>query len=196
MPDVPIVDSHVHLWHPEHFRIAWLDGSPRLNKRFAIPEYREHTAGLDVEAMVYMEVDLAPEYKLLEVQWVVERAGEDPRLKGIVASAPVEYGEQVRAFLDVLVALNPPGQTLIKGVRRLIQSEPDPEFCLQPRFVRGVQMLAEYGLSFDICINYSQMASAIELVRRCPNTSFILDHIGKPGIKEPALDPWRAQLKE
>ncbi len=196
MPDLPIVDSHVHLWDPGHFRIAWLDGNPRLNQRFALPEYREHTAGLEVAAMVYMEVDLAPEYKLLEAQWAIERAGEDPRLEGIVASAPVEYGDQVRAFLDALVALNPPGQTPIKGVRRLIQSEPDPAFCLQPRFVRGVQLLAEYGLSFDLCIYHPQMASAIELVRRCPETSFILDHVGKPGIKARLLDPWRAQIEE
>jgi L-fuconolactonase len=196
MPDIPIVDSHVHLWDPTQLRIPWLDSNARLNKRFALPEYREHTQGLDVQAMVYMEVDLAPEYKLIEAQWVLERAKEDPRLKGSVASAPVEYGEQVRAFLDALVALNPPGQKLIKGVRRLIQSEPDPAFCVQPEFVRGVQILAEYGLSFDICIYHPQLASAIELVRHCPDTSFILDHIGKPGIRDHLLDPWRAQIEE
>jgi len=164
MPDVPIVDSHVHLWDPSHFRIAWLDENARLNERYAIPEYREHTAGIEVEAMVYMEVDLAPEYKLLEAQWVIDRAAEEPRLKGIVASAPVEFGDQVRAYLDALVALNPRGRTPIKGVRRLIQSEPDPEFCVQPRFIKGVQALAEYGLSFDICVYYPQMASAVKLV--------------------------------
>jgi L-fuconolactonase len=141
-------------------------------------------------------VDLAPEYKLVEPQWVIERAKEDARLKGIVAHAPVEYGEQVRSFLDALVALNPLGRTLIKGVRRLIQSEPDPAFCIHPSFVRGVQILGEYGLSFDVCVYYPQMASAVELVRRCPNTSFILDHIGKPAIKERILDPWRAQIEE
>jgi L-fuconolactonase len=196
MPDFPIVDSHVHLWDPGHLRVPWLDANARLNHRFSLPEYREHTQGVDVEAMVYLEVDLAPEYKLLEAAWVVERAREDRRLKGIVAFAPVEYGDQVRAYLDALIALNPPGRTLIKGVRRLLQSEPDPQFCLQPGFVKGVQILPEYGLSFDICVYHPQLAAAVELVRRCPQTSFILDHIGKPGIKDHLLDPWRAQIVE
>lgn len=142
--------------------------------------------------MVYLEVDLAPEYKLLEPQWVAALAQEDSRIRGIVASAPLEYGEQVRAFLQALVAISP----RIKGVRRLIQSEPDPAFCLRPGFVRGVQLLPEHSLSFDICITYRQLASAIELVRQCPDTSFILDHIAKPNIREHQLDPWRAQMEE
>jgi L-fuconolactonase len=192
MPDFPIVDSHVHLWDPARFRMAWLDTNEKLNKRFVLREYDEHTAGIDVEAMVYLEVDIAPEYKLLEAQWVAGLAQQDPRIRGIVASAPIEYGEQVRAFLEALVAVDP----RIKGVRRLIQSEPDPEFCLQPRFIQGIQILPEFGLSFDICITYRQLASAIEMVRRCPNTSFILDHIAKPNIREHQLDPWRAQIEE
>jgi L-fuconolactonase len=196
MPDFPIVDSHVHLWDPGHFRMEWLDGNQTLGTPFDLAAYREHTAGIDVEAMVYLEVDLAKEYKLLEPQWVIERAQEDARIRGIVASAPLEFGEQVRAFLEALVALNQPGKHLIKGVRRLLQGEPDPAFCLQPRFVRGVQLLAEYDLSFDICVYYIQLGNAVELARRCPDTQLILDHIGKPNIRGKELDPWRQQIKD
>jgi L-fuconolactonase len=57
-------------------------------------------------------------------------------------------------------------------------------------------MLPEYGLSFDICIYHPQMGDAIELVKQCPNVSFVLDHSGKPGIKAGLLDPWRAQMTE
>lgn len=192
MPDVPIIDAHVHLWDPQHFRIPWLDANARLNKPLGLAEYHAHTEGVAVEAMVYLEVDVAPAYKLLEVQWVAALAGEDEGLQGIVASAPLEYGEQARAFLDALVAVD----RRIKGVRRLIQAEPDPGFCLQPRFVRGVQLLPEYGLSFDICIHHRQLASAIQLVRQCPDTSFILDHIAKPDIAAGNLDPWREQIAE
>ena len=59
-----------------------------------------------------------------------------------------------------------------------------------------MQLLPEYGLSFDICINHRQLAAAVELVRRCPETSFILDHVGKPNIAGRELDPWRAQIED
>src|SRR5712692_1335566 len=192
MPDFPIIDAHLHLWDPTHFRMSWLDGNPVLDKPYGLAEYRQHTADVAIEAMVYLQVEVDPAYGLLEAEWVVERVKEDPRIQGIVAWAPLEYGEQSRAYLEALVKVGP----RIKGVRRLIQSEPDLEFCVRPRFVRGVQLLPDYGLSFDLCIYHPQLANTLRLVAQCPNVSFILDHIGKPNIKEHVLDPWRSQIRE
>lgn len=191
MPDFPIVDTHVHLWDPTHFRMPWLDNNPRLNKPYVLKEFREHTQGIEIAAMVYMEVDIAPVYALLEAQWVNNLAKEDPRLQGIVAYAPLEYGERARAFLDALKEVGP----RVKGIRRLLQSE-SLEFGIQPDFIRGVQILPEYGYSFDICIRHRQLPSAIELVRQCPQTSFILDHIAKPDIKAHLMEPWREQMQQ
>jgi L-fuconolactonase len=191
MPDFPIVDSHLHLWDPTHFRMPWLDGNAVLDKPYGLAEYRRHTAGVEIEAMVYLQVEVAPAYGLLEAEWAVDRAGEDPRIKAIVAWAPCEYGEQSRAYLERLVAISP----LIRGVRRLIQGE-QLGFARDPRFVRGVQLLPEFGLSFDICIKHPQLPETIDLVRQCPNVSFILDHIGKPDIAAGLQEPWREQIAE
>jgi L-fuconolactonase len=193
MPAFPIVDAHLHLWDPKYFRMSWLDGNAVLDQPYGLAKYHEHTRGVDIAAMVYLQVEVEPAYALLEAQWVVDRAAEDPRILGMVPWAPLEYGEQSRAFLDALVAID---RQRIKGVRRLIQSEPDLEFSSRPRFVRGVQLLAEYGLSFDICLYHPQLPSAINLVAQSPSVSFILDHIGKPNIKEHVLDPWRGQIRE
>ena len=192
MPDFPIVDAHLHLWDPSHFRMSWLDGNPVLDQTYDLAEFRQHTVGVDIAAMVYLQVEVEPAYGLLEAQWVAERAQQDDRIQAIVAWAPLEFGEQARAYLDALVAISP----RIKGVRRLIQSEPDDDFCIQPRFIRGVRMLAEYGLSFDLCILHRHLPNTIRLVSQCPNVSFILDHIGKPNIKAHLLDPWRGQLRD
>jgi L-fuconolactonase len=193
MPDAPIVDAHLHLWDPDHFRMSWLDPNPLLNKVHGLDQYRQATGGLPVAAMVYLQVEVETPYAMLEAQWAAARARDDPRIQGIVPWAPLEYGERARAFLQALTRIGP----VVKGIRRIIQFEPDPDFCLRPDFVRGVQLLPEYGLSFDICIKGdTQMANAIELVRQCPATSFILDHIGKPDIAGRVLDPWRQQLRE
>lgn len=191
MPPVPIVDSHVHLWDPTRFRMPWLDGNAVLERPYGLADFCAHADGIAVDGIVYLEVDVVTPYALLEARWVANLAPEGPPIRAIVAWVPLEYGERARAYLDALVAVDP----RVKGVRRLVQDEPEPGFCLRPDFIRGVQLLAEYGLSFDLGIRPHQLGDAIELVRACPETSFVLDHLGKPEIRQRALDPWRGEIR-
>lgn len=192
MPNLPIVDAHLHLWDPTHFRMSWLDGNPLLNRRYDLREYREQIAGLPIEAMVYVQVEVEPAYGLLEAHWAVERAHQEKRLQGIVAWAPLEDGAQAQTYLSALVAISP----LIKGVRRVTQGEPDPTFCARPGFVQAVRLLPALGLSCDLCIVHTQLPGILELVRQCPETSFMLDHGAKPDIRNRVIEPWRSQVRE
>ena len=191
MPNFPIVDTHLHLWDLGRLRYPWLDGVPLLNRNHLIDDYRRACGPVSVAKMVFLQCECDFAQFQAEADWVTEVARVDPRIRGIVPWAPLEKGEGAGEALARLAA-NP----LVKGVRRIIQFEPDEEFCLRPDFVRGVQALHAHGLSFDLCINHRQLANTIKLVRQCPNVRFILDHIAKPDIKAGLLDPWRAELRE
>jgi L-fuconolactonase len=190
MPHFPLIDTHLHLWDPSYLRYPWLDSNQLLNKPYLLDQYRKACGAVQVEQMVFVQCECEFSQFMEEAQWVTALAKDDPRIGGIVPWAPLEKGEAARPDLERLAA-----NSLIKGVRRIIEFEPDQEFCLQPDFLRGVQALPDYGLHFEICINHSQLANTLQLVSQCPNTQFILDHIGKPDIKNHLLDPWRQELK-
>ncbi|GJM35882.1 MAG: amidohydrolase [Saprospiraceae bacterium] len=191
MPAFPIVDTHLHLWDPQYLRYVWLDDIPLLNKAYLLEEYKKATAHVEVEKMVFLQCECSFDQCEEEAGWVTELAKVDKRIQGIVPWAPIELGEKAKDILDRYSE-----NKLIKGIRRIIQFEPDIKFCLQPNFVRGVQMLADYDLSFDICISHIQLKNTIELVRQCPDVRFILDHIGKPDIKNQNFEPWKNELRE
>ncbi len=189
MEKFPIVDTHVHLWHPKQLRYPWLKQVPTLNRPYLLNDYSAAYENLAIESIVFVQCDTHPDDGLKETAWVTSLAAVEPRIQGIVAWAPLEEGKQVEPFIEKLAE-----DTLVKGIRRLIQGE-SVDFCIQPNFVNGVKTLARYGLSFDLCIFHPQLANAIRLVEQCPNLQFILDHIGKPDIKNQLFEPWKQQIK-
>jgi L-fuconolactonase len=191
MPSFPIVDTHLHIWNLDRLRYPWLASVPMLNKNHLIADYVRACGQVQVAKMVFLQCECDPAQFQEEAEWVAEVAKVDPRIRGIVPWAPLEKGVAVEEELARLAA-----DPLVKGIRRIIQFEPDQNFCLRPDFVRGVRLLPKYGLTFDLCINHTQLANTIALVRQCPQVTFVLDHIAKPDIKAGRLDPWRAELRE
>ena len=192
MIEIPIVDTHLHIWDITNLNYPWLDDVLKLNKTFLIDDYREATEKLNIEKMVFIQCEAEFSQYKQEVEWVTHIAqNEEKRIKGIVSWAPLEKGEAAREDLDYLKQ-NP----LVKGIRRIIQFEPDMEFCLKPDFIKGVKLLAEYGYTFDICIAYMHNKNTLKFIEQIPEVPMILDHIGKPGIKESMLDPWQDEIKQ
>jgi len=157
----------------------------------ATPAIDRLTAPVKVDGIVFVEVDVDDPRYLDEARWVEKTAESDPRVRGMVAGMPLEKGVSIESDIAEYSKL-----PRARGVRRLIQKHSEPGWCLRPDFVAAVKLLPKYRLSFDICIFHPQMRDTIELVRRCPDVSFILDHIGKPGIKDGITQPWRSEMRE
>ncbi len=186
----PIVDTHLHVWDPHYLNYPWLNGNALLNKPYLLEDFNRACGPVSVGRMVFLQCEVDFAQFMDEAQWVDSLADQDSRLQGIVPWAPLEKGDAARPDLERLASY-----PRVKGIRRIIQFEPDLDFCLRPDFVRGVQALPDYGLSFDICVDIRHLANTIEMVRQCPDVQFILDHIGKPRIKDQEIDPWREQIK-
>jgi len=186
----PFVDAHVHFWDPARLSYPWLAEVPAI----ATPHTPEHLLAEAAELpaqIVFVQAECDRAHFLDEVQWIAEWAAREPRLAGFVAFAPMDGGAQTAAALDALASVS-----LVRGVRHPIQGEGDGSFCLRPEFVAGVQSLGERELTFDICLTHDQLPAATELVRRCADTMFVLDHAGKPAIRDHLLDPWRSSIEQ
>ena len=191
MIDYPIVDSHVHLLDPQRFGYSWTRNAPSLNRQVLPDDLTRAAAPVRIEQFVFVEVDVDFPQHLDEASWVSALARSDPRLTGMVAALPLERGEAIEPELEQLAQ-----HKVVKAIRRLIQNQPDPEFCIRPDFIAGLKLLPRHDLAFDICILHHQMPNALRMVRQCPEVRFVLDHIGKPGIKAGLFDPWRQHLRE
>lgn len=191
VPAFPIVDTHLHIWDPKLIRYPWLDDNALLNGPHLLPDYDAAFASVDVEAMVFVQCEADFAAFEHEADWVAGQAKADARIKGMVAWAPLEKGKAAEADLVRLKR-----HAILRGIRRIIQFEDDIDFCLRPDFIEGVRLLPEHGLSFDICIDHRHMANILRFVEKLPDVPMILDHIGKPAIRDGAMQPWKSQMRE
>jgi len=191
MPNFPIVDSHVHLCQPALFGYDWTRKVPSLNRSVLPADFTKAIDPVEVEQFVFVEVDVNFPQHVDEARWVDGLADTDKRITGMVAALPLEQGKSVEVELAELLELK-----RLRAIRRLIQTQPDPDFCIKPRFFEGLKLIASHGLPFDICILHHQMPNVIKMVRQCPEVTFVLDHIGKPGIKAGIFDPWRQHIRD
>ena len=195
---IPIVDTHQHLWDLSQIKLAWLDPDTPAGKvighSFTPKEYAEATKGLNVVKAVYMEVDVVPEQQQKEADYVVElcESGQTPTCAAVVSGRPAspDFEKYARQFK---------GSKYVKGIRQVLHVESTPAgYALKPEYVKGVQLLGDLGLSFDLCVRPAELPDFGKLIDRCPNTRFILDHCGNADLKHtpPQRERWKKDMAE
>ncbi|PYO69753.1 MAG: amidohydrolase [Gemmatimonadetes bacterium] len=176
------------VWDPAELHYPWLEGVPSLGRPFLPSDYGAATGEIPIARVVFVECNCPPEEAGREVAFVERLAQGEPRLTGIVAFANLADSETIDRQLDALSVCHS-----VKGIRQNIQGQP-AGFCRRHAFVEGVRKVGRRELVFDLCATHDQLREVADLVRDCPDTRFVLDHCGKPAIRDRCFEPWSAAL--
>src|SRR4051794_2663270 len=84
--ELPVIDTHVHLWDLKQFKLPWLKPDAPFAKNHLISDYEEAVKGCNLEKAVYMEVDVAADEKQKEADWIREviKGGKTPLVAAVV----------------------------------------------------------------------------------------------------------------
>ena len=181
------IDSHQHFWIYEPKRYPWISDELKLIRRNFLPgDLAAELGPLNMDGSIAVQARQTVD----ESRWLPDLADAHPAILGVVGWVDLQ-SESVDATLAAL-ARHPK----FVGVRHMVQDEPDNRFMLREAFMRGIGILGQYGLTYDLLVFPKQLSGAIELVKEFPGQSFILDHSAKPSIKMGMLSPWREHIKE
>lgn len=181
------IDAHHHLWRYSPEEYGWIDESMRELGRDFLPG--DLTAAMG-SAKIDGTVAVQARQTLEETRWLLELADQTDAIRGVVGWAPI-------AAPDFSMALEEfAGRPKLKGLRHVIQAEPDESFILREDFNRGLRTMRESGLVYDILIFERHLPRTIEFVDLHPDQVFVLDHIAKPRIREGAMEPWATKMRE
>ncbi len=183
-----ITDVHQHLIYPDRYAYPWTLTIPALAGRaFSYEDYLRAADGCGIDAALFMESG-ASEPTAHDESTFVQSLSDDARcpIVGLIAACVPER-EGFAEFLDALSG------TGIVGLRRILHVV-DDEVSRSALFRKNTRLLAEHGLTFDLCFLARQLPVALELVSACPDVSFVLDHCGVPDIASGAIDAWRTDI--
>jgi L-fuconolactonase len=182
-----VIDSHQHFWEYDPVRYAWIDDSMKvLQKDFLPADLGPILKDNKVDGCVAVQADQSE----AETEFLLRMAEENDFIKGVVGWVDLRADN----IADRLAYFSQDKK--LKGVRHIVQEEPDPEFMLRKDFQNGIGHLAQFGLTYDILVYPNQLAAAVLLARAFPDQKFVLDHIAKPRISEGLDNQWVHHIRE
>ena len=195
--NLPVCDTHLHLWDLDKFKLPWLSGDAvqRINRSFVMKDYLAASGESNVTRAVYMEVNVHPDHQVAEAEYVIDlcKRDDNPMQGAVIGGSPQspDFKAYIERFAD---------NGYIKGVRTVLHDADRPTgMCLQPQFVENVQLLGKLGKRFDLCMRPDELLDGAKLVDKCPDTKFVLDHCGNLSVqnKDAALRAkWEQGVRE
>jgi L-fuconolactonase len=181
-----IVDSHQHFWEIGRFDYPWMTPQIEILPRNLLPEdlrplLRE--AGVDRTVVVQAHPSLA------EARWLLELAASNNFIAGVVGWVDLT-STRLANDLDELER-----HAKFKGVRHLIQDEPDDTWMLRKDVLEGFRELERRKIPFDVLIHPRHLKHVPKVREYCPSLRLVIDHIAKPPIARRQIDTWARDLE-
>ena len=181
------IDSHHHFWKYDPQTYSWMNQQMDILKVDYQPlDLEREISAAEIDGVVSVQADQS----LRETDDLLNHARVNDFILGVVGWLPLADAN-VRDLMDKYSDCS-----LLKGIRHVVQDEPDDNFILGEEFNRGVSLLKEYNWAYDILIYERQLGPSIQFVDRHPDQVFVLDHIAKPRIRDSVIEPWKTQMYE
>ena len=180
------IDAHQHYWDIHRFNYFWMnDQTPTILKQNFLPADLKPIYELNrIDGSVLVQAS----HTMEETWWSLELAESERSILGVVAWVDLTYPK----LGDTLDKMQ--GYQFFKGVRHLVQDEPDNNWLLRADVIQGLRELAQRRIPFDLCIHPRHLPLIPGVAERVPNLRMVVDHIAKPFISKREMEPWAKDI--
>ncbi|MBZ5495659.1 MAG: amidohydrolase family protein [Acidobacteriia bacterium] len=180
------LDAHQHFWRYNQEEYPWIGRGMELLRRDFLPaDFLPLLQSIGFDGSIAVQA----RQSVQETAWLLELADQYAFIRGVVGWLDLcgpELKQQLERFAE---------HGKFCGVRHVIHDEPDDLFMLREDFSRGIGLLAEFNLAYDLLLFPRHLRPAADLVARHSRQRFVLDHIAKPHVKDGVMEPWVEDIR-
>ncbi len=184
MPD--LIDAHQHFWQVGRFDYPWMTSDPGILNRDYLPADLEpllRRNGVEQTVLVQASNSVA------ESRWLLKLADENSFIAGVVGWVDL-MSLETASQLEELTA-----HPKFKGVRHLVESEPEDDWLVRGEVLNGLKILAAFEVPFDLLVHTRHLKFARRVADEVPELSLVIDHLAKPPIARGEFDEWARELR-
>lgn len=181
-----LVDSHQHFWQVGRFDYPWMNSSVEVLYRDYLPAQLKPIL---VENGVSKTVLVQASNSLDESRWLLSLAEANPFIAGVVGWVDLTNDDVDRQLEELS------SHATFKGVRHLVESEPQEDWLIQPEVLRGLQRVSAYNLSYDLLVHPCHLKYVLRVADACPDLPLVIDHMAKPSIVTGKISEWLEELR-
>lgn len=180
------IDSHQHFWKFDPVRDSWIDDSmSEIRKDFYPGDLEPILKQHNIDGCIAVQADQSE----TETEILLNFADTNDFIKGVVGWVDMmdpHVRERIAHYSE---------NKKLKGIRHILQGEPDRAYMLNPRFMKGIAALKNYDLAYDILIFPDQLGYTNQFVKNISGVRYVIDHIAKPDIRNKNIDKWTNSIK-
>jgi L-fuconolactonase len=181
------IDTHQHFWNLSKVAYPWLvPAYGPIYRTFAPQDLKPllDAAGIDTTVLVQSANSYEDTVSMLTqaelCDWIGAVIGWVPLLE------PDETAQALERYVQ---------HPKFRGIRHLIHEEPNPDWVVQPQIIESLKLLAERDLIFEVVAVFPNHLKLVPTIaERVPNLRMVIDHLGKPPIKDRQMGAWAEQL--
>lgn len=184
-----IIDTHNHVWKlQQNENFSWIsDDMDRIRRDFFLDDLQKVLVDNQVAGSILVQAIPVIE----ESEWLMDLADKHEIIKGVIGWCDLSKGsEAVQAAIDRLRRKG----AWLKGIRFMSQGLP-AKHLLETDFIEGCRTVGENGLIYELLVTAEQLPQTLELVRACPEVTFVIEHIAKPAIKAQKIRFWKENMQ-
>lgn len=181
------IDAHQHFWRYHPHSHGWINDEMAVIRKDFLPEdllpiLKAH----QIEGCIAVQADESKE----ENEMLLSLAGQYSFIKGVVGWVDLlspNFNEEISSYLN--------SEKLV-GFRCIMQGKEDEIYLKNETFIQHVALLAKLNYTYDLLVYHHQLPSLIKFVDRLPDNKLILDHIGKPNIRQKDFRSWKENISQ
>lgn len=120
---------------------------------------------------------------IAESRWLLDLADTNDFIAAVVGWVDLTKLDQL------------PTHPKFKGVRHLVESEPNDDWLIQPSVLAGLRKLSDHALTYDLLVHTRHLKHVPLVAETCPDLKLVIDHLAKPPIARNEITDWSEAMK-